>query len=176
MRAPRTCSMRLSAISPGSALIVEKGRMQMSEIYRLIYVSAARVEMTTQQLDSILASARRKNAFADVTGLLLYHDGSFFQVLEGERAAVTAIFSTIEKDHRHSRVIRLQARIAEARAFPNWSMGFMKAHALRPDQQECLVDLSHLAGRDSEAKLTSSPTVAVHVNAFLGTFREFAEL
>ena len=76
----------------------------MSDMHRLIYVSAAREEMSPEQLDSILAVARKNNEPAGVTGLLLFHDGSFFQVLEGPKDAAIRIFYVIERDHRHSRV------------------------------------------------------------------------
>ncbi|MBK8838303.1 MAG: BLUF domain-containing protein [Hyphomonadaceae bacterium] len=148
----------------------------MSDIHRLIYVSAAREEMTPAQLDSVLAVARKNNEPIGVTGLLLFHDGSFFQVLEGPKNAVMRIFSAIERDPRHSRVIVLQTKSTDTRAFPNWSMGYVNAHALRPDQKAHLVDLSHLVGRDEQATLSSSPAVSVHINAFLGSFREFADI
>lgn len=146
----------------------------MSNIHRLIYVSAARQEMTPEQLDSILAVARRNNELAGVTGLLLFHDGSFFQVLEGASDAVNRIFSIIEKDHRHAGVIVLQAKASDRRAFPNWSMGYVKAHELNPDQKAHLIDLGQLVGREEPASLSSSAAVSVQINAFLGSFREFA--
>ena len=148
----------------------------MSNTHRLIYVSAAREEMTSEQLDSILAVARRNNEPAGVTGLLLFHDGSFFQVLEGPKEAVMRIFSAIEKDPRHSRVILLQTQAAASRAFPSWSMGYVKAHALRPDQKAHLVDLNRWVGREEPASLSSDPAVSIQINAFLGSFREFAEI
>ena len=143
-------------------------------LHRLIYVSAARDEMSTQELDGLLAIARRNNTAASVTGLLLYHDGSFFQVLEGPKDAVMRIFSTIERDPRHGRVIVLQTKTAEARAFPNWSMGYMNAHALHPGQRANLLDLRQLTGGEQTAELTTSPIVSMHINTFLGSFREFA--
>lgn len=144
------------------------------QFHRLIYVSAAREEMSDQKLDGILAIARRNNEAAGVTGLLLYHDGSFFQVLEGPKDAVMGIFSMIERDHRHAGVIVLQTKTAETRAFPTWSMGYMNAHALHPGQKAHLVDLRQLTGGEHTAELTSSPMVSIQINAFLGSFREFA--
>jgi hypothetical protein len=146
----------------------------MSELHRLIYVSAARDEVTPEGLDSILAAARRNNQPLAVTGLLLFHDGSFFQILEGPKDAVLSIFSMIEKDHRHSRVTVLQSQGANHRAFPSWSMGYMGSHVLRPDQRAQLVDLRHIIGREEQAFRSVSPAVSVHINAFLGSFREFS--
>lgn len=148
----------------------------MSTVHRLIYVSAARQEMTPQQLDSILNAARRNNEPAGVTGLLLFHDGSFFQALEGSSQAVDQIFARIESDPRHSQLIVLQSSAAEARAFPSWSMGFMNAHTLRPEQKTYLVDLCAFVGGIKQPALSSSPSTAIHINAFLNSFREFAEI
>lgn len=148
----------------------------MTEIHRLIYVSASREEMTQDKLDGLLAVARTNNSAAGVTGLLLFHDGSFFQVLEGAKDEVLRIFSRIERDYRHSRVIILQTKSAPERAFPTWSMGYMRAHDLRPEQKECLVDLRSMTGTGHGAQLTAAGTVAVHIDAFLTSFREFADL
>ncbi|MEM7363377.1 MAG: BLUF domain-containing protein, partial [Pseudomonadota bacterium] len=37
---------------------------------------------------------------AGVTGMLLYHEGSFLQALEGDRAVVEALYERIEEDPR----------------------------------------------------------------------------
>jgi hypothetical protein len=59
-----------------------------------------------------------------VTGMLLYTDGNFFQVLEGDEPVVARLFEMIGRDTRHDRVVKIiQEPIAE-RAFGNWSMGF----------------------------------------------------
>lgn len=148
--------------------------MTQLSVHRLIYVSAARVEVSPGVLESILAVARANNEPAGVTGLLLFHDGSFFQVLEGPKPAVERIFAAIEADPRHSRVLVLQSGDETARSFPNWSMGYVGGHALGPDQQAHLIDLRHLVGQEEPANLTSSPVVSVQINAFLTSFREFA--
>ncbi|RYG38651.1 MAG: BLUF domain-containing protein [Burkholderiales bacterium] len=148
----------------------------MSDIHRLIYVSAAREEMTQEKLDSLLSIARLNNSRCNITGLLLFHDGSFFQVLEGEKAAVLKVFATIERDARHSRVLVMQTKSVPDRAFADWSMGFMRAHDLRPDQKDGLLDLSKLVAREQRTNLSSSPSVSVHIDAFLNSFREFAEI
>ncbi|MEQ1781742.1 MAG: BLUF domain-containing protein [Hyphomonadaceae bacterium] len=148
----------------------------MSDIHRLIYLSAAREEMAPDQLEAILTVARKNNEPAGVTGLLLFHDGSFFQVLEGPKDEVVRIFSAIEKDPRHSRVIILETKTREERAFPNWSMGYVRAHALRPDQKAHLVDLGELVAREQPVALSSSLAVSGFINTFLSSFREFGPI
>jgi hypothetical protein len=51
-------------------------------------------------------------------------DGSFFQVLEGEAAAIDQLFQKLLLDNRHSHLtVIIREPIAE-RSFGDWSMGF----------------------------------------------------
>ncbi len=95
------------------------------EYLQLIYISAATVEFTTQDLTSLLAKAREKNAKVDVSGMLIYHEGSFFQVLEGPEDEVYRIYDMIEYDDRHDDVKLLLKSYVDKRSFENWSMGFV---------------------------------------------------
>ncbi|HEY5718903.1 MAG TPA: BLUF domain-containing protein, partial [Gammaproteobacteria bacterium] len=61
-------------------------------LYRLIYVSSATVELSLVQLNQLLQRARTKNAALEITGLLLYCDGSFLQLLEGPQGAVEQLY------------------------------------------------------------------------------------
>lgn len=105
----------------------------MINIHRLIYVSASRGEMTQNQLDGLPQVARSNNSSTGIAGLLLFHDGSFFQVLEGPQDDVLRIFGKNERDYTHSRVIVLQTKTAPERAFPTWSTGYMApTNSIRP--------------------------------------------
>jgi hypothetical protein len=93
-------------------------------MYRLVYVSAAVGSPTRADLLALLAKAREKNDRLGITGLLLFKDGDFIQLLEGERQAVREVFDAIKVDPRHSGVIVLLEGEAEGRLFADWSMGF----------------------------------------------------
>lgn len=93
-------------------------------MYSLTYVSSASTLLTKDQLTAILETARERNSAAQVTGMLLYKDGNFMQVLEGERAIVDKLFQKIRGDARHKGVLVLLAGDVEQRSFPDWSMGF----------------------------------------------------
>ena len=54
------------------------------------YVSSATHLMTEDELAAILDVSRERNARDGITGLLLYSDGDFIQVLEGPEAPVRA--------------------------------------------------------------------------------------
>lgn len=93
---------------------------------RLIYTSSADAPQVRGEADlrPILAASRRNNPAHGVTGLLLYADGSFLQILEGERGGLEAILSRIRRDGRHRHISILTRNPAQARAFPDWAMGY----------------------------------------------------
>jgi hypothetical protein len=93
-------------------------------MYRLVYVSAATTPFSKAELLDLLKLAREKNAGLGITGMLLYKDGDFLQLLEGEQAAVKALYEHIKKDPRHSGTIVVEEEETQSRLFEDWSMGF----------------------------------------------------
>ena len=94
-------------------------------VYQVIYSSAAAVPFSENDLATLLLRARGNNERLGVTGLLLYHEGSFLQALEGDEAVLESLFSVISKDKRHERVVKLLGREVENRHFDGWKMGFV---------------------------------------------------
>ncbi len=93
-------------------------------MFRLIYVSSARKLMDKDALLGILAKAREKNARLGITGMLLYKDGNFLQLLEGEERIVRGIYETIARDTRHFDTMITMEEAVNERMFTEWSMGF----------------------------------------------------
>jgi uncharacterized membrane protein (DUF373 family) len=93
---------------------------------RLTYASTASQEWSPEDLLKLLKQARTNNGAKNITGILLYSNGTFFQVLEGEEAAVENLYRTIEKDPRHKNCTIIERLNITERAFPYWSMGFEK--------------------------------------------------
>ena len=95
------------------------------ELVHCIYCSVAtNPKLPRKELNALLAEARTKNAALGITGMLLFRDGAFFQVLEGNREAVEAVYVRIEQDKRHSRVTKVILEPIEERAFAEWTMGY----------------------------------------------------
>jgi hypothetical protein len=143
-------------------------------VHRLIYISSAAGSISQAELDRILGRSRANNTARGLTGILLFHDGCFFQVLEGDKDVVQRAFTTISDDMRHGGVILLESRTVQHRSFPDWSMGYIGAHTLHPDQRQWLVDLSARVCADNPPALSAETGVNVHIEAFLSSFREFA--
>lgn len=90
----------------------------------LIYVSSALKKQSDAELEAILESSVRNNKKNNVTGMLLYADGNFLQILEGEEVAIDEIFKRVEKDPRHRNIIVMDRDVIQQRSFEKWNMGF----------------------------------------------------
>ncbi|MBK0378618.1 BLUF domain-containing protein [Mucilaginibacter segetis] len=90
----------------------------------IVYISTAVTLLTDDVLLHILTAARDNNAKHQVTGVLLYADGTFIQALEGEPADVDAIYELIEQDKKHRNIIKLIDEPLAERNFTDWRMGF----------------------------------------------------
>ena len=93
-------------------------------MYQIIYYSTASLDVTKDNITEILLKSRRFNEKNAITGCLLYHDGIFLQILEGEEKTVKALYSKIEKDERHANAKLLVVEKTEERTFNSWSMAY----------------------------------------------------
>ena len=95
-------------------------------VYQAAYLSAAHSHLSDRDVRDILLASQRNNAPAGISGMLLLIDQVFFQVLEGDQAAVEATLARIARDPRHSGIIHVLAAERPEPHFPDWSMGFEK--------------------------------------------------
>ncbi|MFK8113218.1 MAG: BLUF domain-containing protein [Rubripirellula sp.] len=95
------------------------------QLIQLVYASAATVQFSEEDLEQLLEYARNNNASLNVTGILLFKDNTFFQVLEGHRGDVEALYDKIGLDKRHDNVLLLTTNEIEERNFGEWKMGFV---------------------------------------------------
>lgn len=118
-------------------------------LYHLGYVSTEAVKFSDEALIALLTEARNANTDRNVTGLLLYREGSFYQVLEGSESAVMATFHDIESDPRHKEVRLLFSGETESREFADWQMGFLNLDGI---DLETLSGFSDFMTRDAEPR------------------------
>ncbi len=95
-----------------------------SSLSQLIYISSARFLLSDQELLELLCQARDFNAAHDISGILVYNDGVFIQVLEGHASTISNLYQRIQRDQRHHRCITLLHQHIAQRAFEGWVMGF----------------------------------------------------
>src|SRR4051812_16643013 len=99
----------------------------------IVYVSTAKKLLEDEELLDLLTIARVNNKIHNITGMLLYSQGTFMQVIEGEKADVERTFKAIELDLRHKNIIKLITGTIDKRNFPDWNMAFASVdnHTLR---------------------------------------------
>lgn len=93
-------------------------------MFYLIYVSSATKRMNNEELLALQQEASDNNKRLNVTGVFLYQDGTFMQMLEGEKNTVLDLYAKIQTDNRHKGVITMLEGDIEERNFHDWSMGF----------------------------------------------------
>jgi hypothetical protein len=93
-------------------------------LHTILYLSSAVVKFTPEMLEELLQLSRARNAAHGITGLLLYRDGCFMQLIQGPGEAVRSLYASICRDPRHGEITTLQDEPCSQRDFPEWSMGF----------------------------------------------------
>ena len=91
-------------------------------MFRLIYASRSNPILDGPEVYSLLATSKRNNREHGLTGVLLYGQGYFLQVLEGDRGEVNRVFQRIVADQRHDDVRIIEAVNTGGREFSEWSM------------------------------------------------------
>lgn len=98
-------------------------------LFRLIYSSEATRDLPISDLEVMLAQSRARNTLRDVTGVLVFVEGVFLQILEGSRDAVVALMEKIGRDERHTNLKVFHEEEIEKRTFGAWRMAFVSPSA-----------------------------------------------
>lgn len=93
-------------------------------MFYMLYISTAVKPMNYDDFSALLQQCRDSNNKRGITGMLLYQNGTFMQMLEGEKQAVLDLYDKILKDDRHTGVHTVLTGDIAARNFEDWSMGF----------------------------------------------------
>lgn len=134
---------------------------------QISYISSVTEPMSTQDLLKLLQECRENNAGNGVTGMLLYGNATFLQVLEGEEKVLDDLVEKIRKDQRHTNLQILHRRPIQRRQYSDWSMGFKRVS----DKE-----LQHVEGlRDFGERDFSAAYLAQHsdvVQSLMNHFRK----
>ncbi|MCZ4319205.1 BLUF domain-containing protein [Aequorivita viscosa] len=89
-------------------------------LYTVCYISNAISLWENGQLQDFFESVVKRNNALDISGLLLYHEGTFVQVLEGDQITVDSLFSAVKSDTRHNQLTVMMEREIKHRIFKNY--------------------------------------------------------
>ncbi len=76
--------------------------------FAICYVSTAASGISNNEIEDLLKLSSTNNNRDQITGILLFSNGNFFQVLEGEKKVITEIFEKIKQDRRHRNLISIK--------------------------------------------------------------------
>jgi len=134
---------------------------------KLIYASSAVYPFSEDELLSLLETAHENNAKRNITGMLVYGNGDFLQVIEGEEDQINTLFEIIKQDHRHTDITLIAKTHITQRTFTDWKMGFVHLDHITsqtlPNFSECMkVQLN-------SKRITDNPNYAL---GFLQAFKQ----
>lgn len=138
----------------------------------LTYQSRAVAPFSEAELHALLQSAQARNKAADITGLLIYDDGRFFQCLEGPAHSLEALWNAIRQDPRHTDVECLGNSPTTKRFFAGWDMRLAQSDA---DANAAFNDSMYVAPAVVEL-LYRTPKAAPSILAMLAPARLVGEL
>jgi hypothetical protein len=123
--APKRYELQLLArYEQGELTLDEVSQLLEASVYHVLYRSQATSFPSEAQLQDLLACSRTYNAQHAITGLLLYSDGQFMQLIEGPEQAIHTLFDRIRQDPRHEQVVTLSEGPQAQRWFTDWHMAF----------------------------------------------------
>ncbi|MEO6699878.1 MAG: BLUF domain-containing protein, partial [Jatrophihabitantaceae bacterium] len=103
--------------------------------FRLTYRSRDLIPAPDRKevLGELFSEARSRNKQQQISGALLISDDCFVQTIEGEQAAVQALYERIRNDLRHDSVVLLAAGPVDELVFSRWSMARVADDLDEPD-------------------------------------------
>jgi hypothetical protein len=95
-------------------------------IYCLVFTSVATRKVSDEDLKGLLVKSRQNNLALNITGMLLYLDPYFMQILEGDESIIDEKFKKILNNEMHHKVSLIYKKPIKERSFSKWTMGFNK--------------------------------------------------
>jgi hypothetical protein len=98
---------------------------------QICYVSFLKDDLNVHDvINSIRNISSAKNSKHGITGMLVYSNEVFIQILEGMKMNVDITYKIIESDDRHQNIKVLFEQDINERCFPDWAMRFEYSETL----------------------------------------------
>lgn len=104
-----------------------------------VYCSRAAEGVDDVEVGRIVEAAQRRNLARDITGVLVFGSGVFFQWIEGPAAQIQNLIESLHRDPRHYDVVSLdRSEEKRERLYPNWEMERVNVDDIRAVLQDAL--------------------------------------
>jgi len=93
-------------------------------IKTICYISDALEHESLHNIEALYEKAKANNFKNNITGILIYKNQNFLQVLEGDSKTVDSTFAKIAYDARHHNIFKVINTSIEGRIFEDYNFGF----------------------------------------------------
>jgi len=125
--------------------------MSKASIRKLLYVSSATVGFDDASLEALVKQSAENNERLGVSGVLLFRDGNFCQLLEGPAEIIEALTTRIRQDRRHTGFTVIADEEHSERSVPFWSMHLTESDRICREAQIDFEMLIHVWSKDVES-------------------------
>jgi len=92
--------------------------------HTISYVSTIHQFLTDSDITELFDFVKTTNNSLNIKGILLFSDGNFFQILEGEKSVIVELFKKVQKDSRHYDLIKIFDHKMIEPSFVNYNANF----------------------------------------------------
>ncbi len=132
---------------------------------RITYISKLARPLSLKEIKAIGIIASQNNKRSNVTGLLVYFQKLFFQVIEGDDEVIDQLWVKIGKDARHRSILRLKTEHGiNKRVFPKWSMKMINLDSNVDDLMRPIKILFPVLESHSIIERYTQPTILKTIN------------
>jgi len=104
-----------------------------------VYCSRAAEGVDDDEVDRIVEWSQRRNVERDITGVLVFGSGVFFQWIEGPPVEVEKLIARLNGDPHHYDIVPLDRSVEKReRVYPDWEMERVAADDIRAVLQDAL--------------------------------------
>ncbi|AVR45436.1 blue light sensor protein [Christiangramia fulva] len=120
--------------------------------YAISYVSTKSPSVKEEEIYKVLEDSCSYNNENNITGLLVYFDGNFFQLIEGEKEAVRELFyNKIKKDSHHRNIIKFLEKEITNPAYDGYDCDIVN-NQFKIDTSKLHKYINHLKVLDPEVR------------------------
>ncbi len=93
--------------------------------FAISYVSTASRGLPQEEIVKIMEETQIRNNKHGVNGLLIYSEGNFFEVIEGEEIKIKDLFKVIREDTRHKNILMIFEKEVDKPFFEDMDANFI---------------------------------------------------
>ena len=91
-------------------------------MYEVFITTIAVKQFSSEEIKDIVQELSARNISHGITGVLIYNNGEFYQILEGEKDTICNLMDSIKEDERHGSVHTIWEGEIPERGYKNWGL------------------------------------------------------